>query len=82
MIKISMKCRESDITNFVNSQDDMKKLFETINPILSNFFDNHCFLKSKYCMKIDTLDWKVNNEETLIVLRSNKSFFSTEELNE
>ena len=48
LIKISLQCRETDITSFVNSLDDMSKLFTTFNPTLNEYFEQ-CFTETKRC---------------------------------
>ena len=44
LIALSMLCRESDITNFVNSLADVTILFQKFNPTLGDFFDQTSFL--------------------------------------
>ena len=43
-IKILQMCQETEITSFVNSLDDMSKLFKSSNPTLNEFFENSCFI--------------------------------------
>ena len=43
-IKILLMCKETEITSFVNSLDDMSRLFKSSNPTLNDFFENSCFI--------------------------------------
>ena len=43
-IKILQMCQETEITSFVNSLDDMNRLFKSSNPTLNEFFENSCFI--------------------------------------
>ena len=44
LIKILVMCKETEITSFVNSLDDMSRLFERSNPTLNEFFAESCFI--------------------------------------
>jgi hypothetical protein len=52
LIALAMLCRESDITNFVNSLADVSILFKKFNPTLGDFFDKTCFLRPRPCENI------------------------------
>ena len=81
LIKISLFCRETDITNFVNSLDDMSKLMKSFNPTLNEFFENSC-IQTKQCRAVKALEWVVGDTSADIkVLESNDSLIDEAQLN-
>ena len=79
-IKILQMCQETEITSFVNSLDDMSRLFKSSNPTCNEFFEKSCFIQTKYCQSIDTLDWRVSNKNSSMVIRNDTSFIDKSEL--
>ena len=82
MIKISLLCRETDVTNFVNSLDDMSKLFKCFNPTLGEFFERSCFIQTKVCQEIQNLNWARTHENDIKVLEGNFTLVNEDILNE
>jgi len=60
LMKISILCQETEINTFVDSLDDVDNLFQSANPIVSEFFE-HSFVETSYCKEIETLDWSSND---------------------
>ena len=56
LIKISLQCRETELTSFVDSTDDLDILLSNNNPILNELFEN-AFVETSYCKKIETIKW-------------------------
>ena len=80
LIEISLFCKETDITSFVNSLDDMSRLFQNFNLTVNKFF-GQCFTESKFKGRIN-LDWQsTSSNESFKVLRYNSSIIDTEGLN-
>ena len=77
LIQISLLCRETDITMFVNSLDDLNELFVKINPKLNMFFES-AFTDTKYCKQLDTLESDQIDE--LVVVPSSNSYINANEL--
>ena len=71
LIQISLLCRETEITTFVNSLDDLNELFVRINPNLNLLFEK-AFTETRFCDQIDTL--VSDNFDELRVVPSVTSF--------
>ena len=62
----------------------MNELLKTFNPTISALFEV-AFTQSKFCQKIDTLDWKKSefkDEKGIKVIEHGLSFIETQELEE
>ena len=82
LIKLLLMCRETDITCFSDSLDDVKRLFETCTPTVIDFFQRSCFTSTKFCSRIDTLDWHREGEkDVMTVIRNDYSFAELAYLN-
>ena len=68
LIQISLLCRETEITTFVNSLDDLNELFTKVSPMLDKFF-SQAYCDSRHCEEIDTLEW--NSNDSQVVIRHN-----------
>ena len=79
LIQLSLLCRETEITTFVKTLDDLNMLFKKVTPILHRFFDQ-AFAVTRHCEKIDTLDWV--STERHRVIPNNASFVSAEVINQ
>ena len=51
LIKICLFCQETDIQSFVFTLDDIARLFQRMNPTLSEFFENSD-TQTSYCKNI------------------------------
>ena len=57
LIKLSLFCKETELTSFVDSIDDLNILLNNSNPILNEFFE-HSFFETSYCEEIEAVNWK------------------------
>ena len=73
LVRISLLCSETDISNFIDTVDDMQELFTRFSPDIKALFAS-ATLKTNYCKKIDRLKWHPHDDE--IALRSDQSFIS------
>ena len=49
LIKISMLCREFEVTSLINDIEGMEKLFEKYSPVLGKAFEEKCFAQPRAC---------------------------------
>ena len=67
LIRIALLCSETDISDFIDTVDDMQELFSKFSPDVKALFDS-ATLQTNYCRKIDRLKWYPKDEK--IALRS------------
>ena len=72
-----MHCKETEISSFVNSFDDMQALFKKSSPEVQTLFANAMFT-TDYCRRIEALKMTVN--ETRTILRTDNTIISSDKL--
>ena len=60
LIKLSLLCKETEITSFVDSIDDLEILLINANPVSVTLFERS-FTETRYCKEVETVDWMSAN---------------------
>ena len=61
LMEIAMLCSENSLSDFVESQYDIKQLFYSMSPAVAAFLQDG-FSETKFTKKIANLDWQLDRK--------------------